>query len=79
VKALRGFPQQGVLLRGTKVPPDAPSLQKEFLKSIIERDGASGETVGFPELGGSTLFTPPVANLNDTMVDPRCTVLYMQH
>jgi|LauGreDrversion4_2_1035121.scaffolds.fasta_scaffold01879_3 hypothetical protein len=32
-----------------------------------------------PELGSNTLFTLPVANLNDTMVDPRCKVLYMQH
>ena len=28
VRALRGFPQQDVSLRGTKVPPDAPSFTK---------------------------------------------------
>ena len=61
----KGFPATRYFTPGNQGSPGRPLLSKRVsLKSIIERDGASGETVGFPELGSSTLFTLPVADID---------------
>ena len=65
----KGFPATRCFAPGNQGSPGRPLLYK----------GGSRVTYSFQELGGITFFTPPVANLNDTMVDPRCKVLYMQH
>ncbi len=74
MKALRDFPHQGVSqIRGTKVPPKAPSFLTDDLlitlkgnqRDIHIREGSSKETVGFLDsLEGFKFLTPPVANLD---------------
>lgn len=54
--ALGDSRQQGVLHQDFTI---------KWTPRLLVREGASGETVGFLELGGYTLLTPPVADIDD--------------